>query len=442
MTKPTSNVVPINETVRTEDALALAFERTNARRFVFNATANTWLFWNGKVWAADHTGMVIDAIRQHCRDSGASDKFQKSASVKGVEFFCRAARVFARSNADFDKDPWLLGTPGGTVELQTGTVRTADPADLITRSTSIAPVKGEPKRWLKFLQEATNCDASMIRYLKQFAGYSLTGNTSAHAVFFIFGNGGTGKSTFVNTLLKIFGSYGRTSPMDAFAEQAFAAHPTEIAMLDGARLVVANETEQGRKWAAARIKALSGGDEITARYMRQDFFSFRPQCKLCFVGNFAPNFESVDDALRRRFNVLPFDVKPAVKDERLVEALEREAPHILAWAIEGCADWRQNGFILPEKVREASGAYFEAQDQFSAWLTECISRDDYKATTLRSVALSSWNAFRHRSGEKPESGKDLAQRLRQAAFQEGKARGNASRERAWLGMEVRHVSHT
>ena len=173
MTNSAGRVVPINGSAHTEDGLALAFERTNARRFVFNATSGTWLFWNGKVWAADHTGMVIDAIRRHCRDSGASDKFLKSASVKGVEFFCRSARIFARTHADFDNDPWLLGTPGGTVDLRSGAMRSADPEDLITRSTSIAPARGEPKRWLKFLHEATGGDAEMIRYLKQFAGYAV-----------------------------------------------------------------------------------------------------------------------------------------------------------------------------------------------------------------------------------------------------------------------------
>ena len=421
----------------TEDAVALAFELANSDRFKFNATRSQWHYWTTKTWAPDETRMVIDAIRLHCR-ANASAKFQKASSVKGIETFSRASHTFARIQGNFDRNPWLLGTPGGTVDLKTGKLRAADAADLITRSTTVAPAPGTPERFLRFLSEATGGDVTMIRYLQQITGYCLTGDTSAHAVFFVYGDGGTGKSTFVNVTQNILGTYGKSAPMDTFASGNFDKHPTEVAMLAGARLVTANETEQGRKWAAARIKELSGGDIITTRFMRQDFFSFRPEFKLLFVGNFAPSFETVDEAMRRRFFVIPFDVKPAKKDERLMEALTREAPQILQWMIDGCLDWQANGLVVPARVQSATDSYFSEQDIFAHWLEERVDRTDYSLCTPKSQVLASWNTYRVRAGEKPENAKEMTHRLRRAGLREGRSTNRDHRERVWHGMELRH----
>lgn len=431
-----AQIIPLNPNHgTTEDEIALSFERANSGRYQYNATRGQWHYWTGATWAADETQMVLDAIRQHCR-AFASSKFHKAASVKGVETFCRASRAFARVNADFDRDPWLLGTPSGTVDLRSGKLRSAAPSDLITRSTSTAPKTGTPVRWLRFLKEVTGGDNDLIRYLQQVAGYTLTGDTSAHAVFFLYGDGGTGKSTFLNTLQRVSGSYAKTAPMDTFAAANFDKHPTELAMLAGARLVCANETEQGRKWAAARIKGLSGGDDITARFVRHDFFTFRPEFKLVFVGNFAPTFETVDEAMRRRFFVIPFDIKPSNKDEHLMETLEKEAPQILAWAIAGCVDWQVNGLVPPVKVKAATDLYFETQDTFAHWMEEHVSRADRKFFTAKSRALASWNAFRRRTGDNPEANRDLHQRLRRAGFHDGRSPNREHRERVWFGMEL------
>lgn len=419
----------------TEDSIALSFESTHRNRFKFNATRGQWHVWNGHTWVPDDTFAVTDAVRGHCRTRGTA-KLHKNAAVRGVEALCRTSRHFARASASLDHDPFLLGTPGGTVKLQTGTMTPANPDDLITRSTAVAPRVGTPKLWLQFLDQATGGDAAFVRYLQQVAGYCLTGDTREHALFFVYGDGGTGKSTFLNTLQRLLGSYTKTAPMDVFAASGFDKHPTELAMLAGARLVAANETEQGRKWAAARIKSLTGGDEITARFMRQDFFTYRPEFKLLFVGNFAPSFETVDEAMRRRFFVLPFDIKPAIKDERLMEKLAAEAPQIMNWCIEGCCDWQSNGLHAPERVVKATGVYFETQDLFKQWLEERVVRSDYKMTTSKSRALASWNAFRASAGEKPERDRDLNQRLTRHGYHEGRSDDRSHRERVWYGMEI------
>jgi putative DNA primase/helicase len=420
----------------TEDAVARDFERANDGKFLFNATRGQWLSWNGVIWEPDETGLLQDSIRMHCRCYG-DPNLQELRKTRAVEGYCRAARIFARTNKQFDADPMLLGTPAGTVDLRTGKLTPSRPEDHISKSTLVAPAEGTPTRWLAFLHEATGGDEETVRFLKQIAGYSLTGDIREQRVFFIYGDGGTGKSTYVNTIQTILGGYARIAPMDSFVSSSFDKHPTDLAMLVGARLVTANETETGRKWATARIKSLSGGDPITARFMRQDFFTYQLTFKLVFVGNHAPNLEVVDQAMRRRFCVVPFDVKPKVVDPRLAEQLRAEAPQILQWAIEGCLDWQQNGLILPERVQEATGSYFVEQDLFEQWINEKTVRSrDMKVSTAKDLVLGNWNAHRAAVGEKPESSRVMAQRMRRAGFHEGRSPDRANRQRVWIGIEL------
>src|SRR5262249_27787952 len=147
------------------------------------------------------------------------------------------------------------------------------PDDMITKSTAVAPADAATcQRWLQFLNEATGNDPELIRFLQQWCGYSLTGVTREHALVFMYGPGGNGKSVFLNVVTGILGDYAATAAMDTFTASRNEKHPTDLAMLRGARLVTASETEQGKAWAESRIKQITGGDAISARFMRQDFF--------------------------------------------------------------------------------------------------------------------------------------------------------------------------
>ena len=253
-------------------------------------------------------------------------------------------------------------------------MRQPDPADGITRQTAVSPSFDAAPVWENFLREATNGDVEMIRFLKQWCGYSLTGDTREHALLFVYGPGGNGKSVFLNTVAGILGDYATTAGMDTFAATRSDRHPTDLAALRGARFVSASETEEGRAWAEARIKAMTGGDLISARFMRRDFFTYKPQFKLTIVGNHKPVLRNVDEAARRRFNIVPFEYMPASPDLALEERLKAEWPAILGWMIEGCADWHKNGLLRPERVAAATAAYFGEQDIFGHWLEdECIA---------------------------------------------------------------------
>jgi putative DNA primase/helicase len=170
----------------------------------------------------------------------------------------------------------------------------------------------------------------------------------------------------------ILGDYHRTAPIETFTASNSDRHPTDLAGLRGARLVSASETEEGRLWAESRIKQLTGGDMISARFMRQDFFDFLPAFKLFITGNHKPSLRSVDEAIRRRFHLIPFAVTipPEERDPDLKVKLEAEWPGILAWLIQGCLSWQASGLRPPQAVQEATAAYLEAEDAIAAWIEE------------------------------------------------------------------------
>ena len=227
-------------------------------------------------------------------------------------------------------------------------MKPGDPADGITKTTAIAPSDHtDCPVWDLFLRETTGGDRDMVRFLQQWAGYCLTGDTCEHALVFAHGPGGNGKSVFLNTITGIMADYSTPAPSDTFTVSIGDRHPTELAALHGARLVAASETEHGRTWAETRIKQLTGGDEIAARYMRGDFFRFRPSFKLTIIGNHRPKLENVDAAVRRRFNIVPFTHRPERPDHQLEEKLREEWPEILRWMIKGALDWQAKSLLRP-----------------------------------------------------------------------------------------------
>ena len=254
------------------------------------------------------------APRAICREAAAEcDKpnvskiLASGKTVAAVDRLAKADRRLAATTDQWDADLWLLNTPGGTIDLRTGELRAHDPADYCTHMTTVAP-GGECPDWHKFLKRVTGDDIELQSFLQRVAGYALTGSTTEHALFFLFGTGANGKSVFLSTIAGILADYHRTAPIETFTASSIDHHPTDLAGLRGARLVTATETEEGRRWAEARIKALTGGDQIAARFMRQDYFEFVPQFKLVIAGNHKPGLRSVDEAIRRRLNLIPFTV--------------------------------------------------------------------------------------------------------------------------------------
>jgi putative DNA primase/helicase len=224
----------------------------------------------------------------------------------------------------------------------------------------------------KFLQQITIGDDDLIAYLQRIAGYALTGLTTEQAMFFLYGTGGNGKGVFLNCLTAVMGSYATVAPAETFLISRSDRHPTDVAGLRGARFVTAQEIEDGQQWAEAKIKSLTGGDPISARFMRQDYFTFQPQFKLFVAGNNKPSLRNVDPAIRRRINLIPFKAQIPLdqQDRHLTEKLKAEWPGILRWCVDGCLAWQRDGLQPPSCVVEATDRYLEAQDARAAWLEE------------------------------------------------------------------------
>lgn len=384
-----------------EDALAATFTHENKNRLRYCHDSSAWYIWDGNCWVKDKKELVKELIRQFCRQQNqyTQQKALGSANkVSAVEKLCRSAATLSVTSEVWDADKFLLGTPAGVIDLKTGALRPAIQEDYISKTVAVEPAQTEDcPRWLQFIAEATGGDKDLQRLIQQIFGYALTGDTREQVLIFIWGPGKNGKSVFVNVMRGVIGEYAVTAPIETFTATKSDRHPTELAMLKGARLVTASETESNREWAESRIKLLTGNDAITARFMRGDFFTYIPEFKLIIVGNFTPRLRNVDDAMRRRLRIVPFVVKPENPDPKLEAALQTEWPGILRWAINGCLDWQKNGLIIPASVEQATDNYFDEQDTFNHWIEECCrtGNTEYEASAK---LFDSWQNYAERNG--------------------------------------------
>ena len=309
-----------------------------------------------------------------------------------------------------------MNTPDGVVDLRTGNMRAHSPLDYMTKMTAVAP-RGDCPTFMAFLHRVMNGDQALVTYLRRVFGYALTGVTNEHALFFAYGTGANGKSVLMSTTAGIMGDYHRTAPIETFTATHVDRHPTDLAMLRGARLVTATETEEGRRWAESRIKTLTGGDPVSARFMRQDFFEYTPSFKLVIAGNHKPGLRSVDEAIRRRFHLIPFGVTipPDERDPELAEKLKAEWPGILQWMVDGCLEWRTERLQRPEAVAKATAAYLESEDAIAAWIEDRCERDP-NAWESSTALFGSWTNWATAAGEFAGSSKRFVKRSKRGAF--------------------------
>jgi P4 family phage/plasmid primase-like protien len=409
-----------------EDTLALDFVNSREGEIRYITERGKWLRWDGQRWAADETTAVYDLIRKHVRQlafqmaATEQKKVATAQKVAAVERLARTDQRIATTGDAWDADSWMLNTPGGIVDLRSGELIQAAPEFLCTKMTAVAP-DGDCPTWKAFLDRSLGGDADLIGYLQRILGYCLTGDVREHELYFLYGRGANGKSVFLNTVSYILADYSQTAPMEALMDKKYQEHPTELAGLQGARIAVASETEQGRRWAEARVKSITGGEPITARFMRQDYFRFMPQFKLLIAGNHKPGLRSVDEAIRRRFRLIPFTITiPAhERDKALAEKLRAEAGGILTWMIEGCLEWQRSGLQTPSKVTAATDEYLSDEDAISSWLEDkCERGADYQ--TSRTELFASWQLWAEKAREPIGTMRQFLDALRTREFEEYK----------------------
>jgi P4 family phage/plasmid primase-like protien len=398
----------------------------------FVPATGKWHVWDGSRWATDAVMAAEHTVSRVLRDIGidlarmGATAAEKAAFMSMAKTVCSsptAAHVRTQMESDpriatapeaFDSDPMLLNTPGGIVNLATAELTPPDPAKLLTKMTSVTPdFNADCPTYKKFLLEACGGDVALMRYFQRVDGYCLTGLTREQKIWMVFGGGGNGKSVKTNATMNIMGSYAMVAPMDTFTASKNERHSTELAGMMGARLVLASETKAGGRWDEARLKQLSGGESISARFLFKDFISFVPQFKLMFVGNHKPEIKDVDAAMIRRIHLIPFENVPAVVDMHLAEKLRAEYPAILAWMIVGCMDWQTRGLEAPESVRLASHEYVEEQDAVGQWAQECLKpASETDAFVSSNDLFNSWREWCGQRNQYAGTQRTLTERLK------------------------------
>jgi putative DNA primase/helicase len=414
----------------TQDSLALLFTKENGEELRFVAMWGQWFKWQDCVWRRDETLHVFDMVRTLCRrvstelppEDKSTNKLKRELSdartIAAVERLAKSDRQHAATITQWDANLMLLNTPGGIIDLETGRLRPSQPHDYCTKITAVAPaITADCPNWKKFLKRVLP-DDELVEFLQRMAGYILTGNVNEHALFFFYGIGSNGKSTVVNTLLRIMQDYAVGAPTETFMMARNDRHPTEIADLQGARLVAATEIEQGQSWADARISHLTGGDPVKARYMRQDFFQYWPQFKLLISGNHKPSLHGVTEAIRRRFHLVPFNVTipPHERDTNFAKhQLEPEWPQILRWMIDGCREWQQHGLNPPPAITDATGEYLQNEDTIALWIAECCTLQP-QLEGASSALFASWKQWAEQRNEFVGTQRKFSQALEQHGY--------------------------
>lgn len=433
----------------------------NSERFVaqhgdnvrYVHTWGKWLVWNGTHWAEDETGRVQQLAKVTARsiyaeaaaaaaagNDGAAAALSKWARASGSASRRASMLTLAQSEPEIaithkqlNNNPLLVACANGTLDLATGHLRPSDRADLITRA---LPVPYDPAAqcplWLSFLQRIVP-DVGMREFLQRAVGVTLSG-LCIQALLFLHGNGANGKSTFMETLLSLFGDHGaKTTAETLLTQDRGSGVPNDVAALVGKRLVVASELSEGRRLNEALVKDLTGGDTIAARFLRQEFFNFRPDFTLWMYGNHKPVITGTDDGIWRRILLVPFAVQipEEQRDPHLAEKLRGELPGILAWAVAGWQQYQTAGLTPPTAVSNATAAYRDESDVLGQFLAECtIQGDGLKAGG--GALYQAYEKWTLGNGLGTLSNPKFARQLEKRGFSKGTGR----ERRTWQGIGI------
>lgn len=340
--------------------------------------------WNGRTWEVSEV-----KVRQEIHRMGAA--LVLAGRVKEARGFTMTTRindlmtelrsvptVYVKAS-DFDNRPELLSFRNGVVELRTGRLRPHNKADMLTYCVGIDYDAGaQCPRWEQFLTEIFPGNAELVDYMRRLIGYGVTGYTDEQCFAVFWGKGANGKSVLTDTLSSVFGPITKTTPFATFEEKASGGIPNDIAALRGSRLVLASEGESGKPMSEAILKRASGKDMMSARFMRQEFFEFKPSFLIMLATNHKPKFRGQDDGLWRRVKMIPFKrfFAPHERDYDLDRKLMAEAQGIAAWAVRGAVEWFAGGLKDPAVISDATTEYKETSDTLAGFFPGVLVKDD------------------------------------------------------------------
>ena len=431
----------------------------NARRLVAEHGADLrycyqlgkWFVWDGRRWTED----AMAAAERYAKATVCS-MYARAASLPETHARKELARHALRSEShrqiaamialsrsepgvpvltdQLDLDPWALNVLNGTIDLRTGALRPHRRDDLITR---LAPVVYDPDAtcptWTAFLEQILDGNLAMLAFLQRAIGYSLTGSTRERVLFLLHGAGSNGKSTLLEAVRAVLGEYAQRTPTQTLLARRDSTIPNDLARLRGARFVSAAETDEGRHLAEGLVKDLTGGDTIAARFLRAEWFDFRPEFKLWLATNHKPVIRGTDRGIWDRIRLIPFNV--SIPDERqdkeLAGKLMLELPGILGWAVKGCLDWQRAGLDLPEEVRDATEGYRTEMDTLAAFLDERCTVAPAESAAARDL-YAAYRTWCEDTGERWTSQKAFGLRLRERGFTS--ERVGRAKVHTWLGV--------
>lgn len=367
-----------------------------------------WLIWNGDYWEWDNGSQVMNLAKDIARniyaeaakeeDDKRREQIAKHAHASESSNRRKAMLELAQSEIgipvdvrDIDANHWLFNCTNGTIDLRTGKLEPHKREDLLSIMNDIEySHAAKCPTWLKFLNRVLDNKADLILYVQKAVGYSLTGETKEQCLFFLYGLGRNGKSTFVGIIRKLLGAYGSQTQTELFMtkERGSGPGPNEsLADLQGKRFVVGSEIEDGRRLAVVLIKEMTGGEAIRTERKYEHSFEFQPTHKIWLCGNHKPIITDTTFAIWRRVKLIPFTVTipDSERDPELSCKLEKELSGILAWAVQGCLLWQKEGLGEPQEVISATEAYRVEQDELGEFIDDCC--------ILKSTAVVPKNEF-------------------------------------------------
>ena len=380
--------------------------RRHGENIRYVAIWKKWLVWMGTCWQIDNSGAVErlakdtvlkipqEGIGELDRlvkivDEVERDKIQKKIKeilewgkkseadnrLGAMINLAKSELQIALTPEDFDTDPFLLGVKNGVIDLRSGRLIEPRRDQYIIKNSEIEFRPGSKSPiWERFL-ERIHPDPGVRAFLQRWCGYCLTGDTSEQCFAIFYGSGKNGKTTLVDTLMHILGTWARQADFKTFSLKDRDAASNDLARLFGTRLVTATESQENARLDEAVIKSLTGGDRIAARYLYSEFFEYTPSFKIILSSNHKPQIRGTDEGIWRRIRLVPFAVTipENEKDPHLKEKLFAEAPGILNWMLDGCREWQQIGLGMPAAIQIATGEYRESSDLIGRWISEnCI----------------------------------------------------------------------
>jgi putative DNA primase/helicase len=437
----------------------------NAERFIdafgdklrYNHDSSEWYVWNGKYWEQDSKGKVVELAKEAVRRiydeaRNIDDPNQKrdllkfalqsesNKSLKNMLTVAETSPKISITIKELDSEKVLLNLNNGTYDLKRDAFFEHSAEDNISK---LAPVDYDAKsvcpQWLESLDLIFNCNQALIEYIQRAVGYSLSGDVSEQVLFFAHGTGKNGKSVFFETMKMLLGDFWQKAPTEMLMmkKNQSSGIPNDVARLQGARFVVASEVPEGGRLNEARIKDLTGGDTLVARFMHKEFFEFSPTHKLWIYGNYKPIVTGTNEGIWRRLQLIPFKVTiPDSRKREMSEILsiyKSELPGILNWAIEGWRKYRKDGLKPPDEVSAATSTYRSEMDVIGDFIRECC--EEGKGQSILAVELyRAYRTWAENNGEMPVGGRRFIAAIQERGFERVKASGN---QFVWLGIGLR-----